>query len=116
MFAEYAARLSTHAVRAVREHGKELIDREMVQARLADLSVDLFALAACLSRTSGMVEKFGEDGQSAVRALTLTRAFSRVAEQRMSRNVQGLDRGDDEPWLRPADIALREGGYPFDVA
>jgi acyl-CoA dehydrogenase family protein 9 len=116
LLAHYGHELTTRAHELKARYGRDLADRELVQGRLADLAVDLFALAACLSRTTGEIERVGESG--AAEALRHTQMFARLAEARMGERVEGLQRGDesDEAWLSLAETAYTQGGYPFDTA
>jgi acyl-CoA dehydrogenase family protein 9 len=113
MFEEVADELGRACDRVLREHGSEIAEMQYPQMRIANVAIDLYALAACISRTSRVIERGGEDG--ARRHLDLTTMFATTAQVRMLSNLQHLEHNDDE--LRKA-IAARiytDGGYPFDI-
>ncbi len=99
--------------RALREHGKEISEMQYVQMRVANVAIDLYALAACIARTSSAIERRGEEG--ARREIDLTTMFATAAQSRMRRNLQALEHNDDELRKRIAARAYTDRGYPFDV-
>jgi acyl-CoA dehydrogenase family protein 9 len=113
MFEEYTAELARNCEKVLRKHGKEIAEMQYTQRRVADLAIDLWALAACLSRTTRAIEKKGEEG--ARRELELTTAFAGHAERRMAENVGAFERNDDELLKGIAGRTYMDGGYPFDV-
>jgi acyl-CoA dehydrogenase family protein 9 len=114
MFEDYAAELARNVERSIRIHGKGIAERELVQRRMAEMATDLYALTACLFRTTHEIERFGEDGASL--AIELTRTFSSGAEQRLRCNNRGFDQNQDWRRMSIADQTYAEGKYPFDVA
>lgn len=113
LFEEYTAELARNVDKVLRKHGKDIAEMQFTQRRIADLAIDLYALEACLSRTTKAIERRGEEG--ARREVELTTAFASGAEVRMADTVRAFDRNDDE--LRKA-IAVRgyaDGRYPLDV-
>jgi acyl-CoA dehydrogenase family protein 9 len=111
-FEEYTAELARNVEKALRKHGKEIAEMQYTQRRIADLAIDLYALAACLSRTSRAIERKGEEG--ARREIDLTMAFASEAEVRMAANVRAFDRNDDELQKGIAARTYADGGYPFE--
>ncbi len=99
--------------RALRDHGTEIAEMQTIQMRVADTAIDLWALAACLSRTSLAIEQRGEEG--ARRKIDLTTMFANAAEARMQRNLGRIFENDDELRKLIAARAYADKGYPFDV-
>lgn len=114
MFEDYANELARHVQRCIRQFRKEIAERELMQRRMAEMAIDLYALAACLTRTTAEIERLGEEG--AERALRLTRTFAGGAEQRLRCNAAGFDDNHDASRLAIADQVYKDGGYPFDIA
>ena len=111
-FEELSRELALAVDRALRRHGKELVDEQIVLRRLADALVDLFTFAAMLSRISGSVENHGE---AAVRAeLEILRAFAAGAERRVKANLEGVDGPEDSALEVVAGHVLEAGKYPWD--
>ena len=86
---------------------------QFVQRRIADVAMDLYALAACMSRATQAIERHGTE--RAWRHIDYTRVFASDAERRLHANFDGFEANDDE--LRKA-IAVRtyeDGAYALDV-
>lgn len=107
------AHLARHTENTLRKHGKKIAEMQFVQRRVADVAIDLYALAACLSRATQAIEKHGTEG--AWRHVEYTRVFANDVRERLARNVAGFEQNDDE--LRK-DTAVRtygDGNYALDV-
>lgn len=86
---------------------------QYTQRRVADMAMDLFAIAACLSRTSRAIERRGEEG--ARREIDLTTLVTNAAEKRLQATVLSFEKNDDELRKAVAGRTYADGGYPFDV-
>ncbi len=113
IFEEGVAELARNVDKVLRKHGKEIAEMQFTQRRIADLSIDLYALAACLARTTRAIERKGEEG--ARREIELTTAFGGHAQERIAANVRGFDRNDDELLKGIAGRAYQDMSYPFDI-
>src|SRR5258706_7761952 len=113
IFEEYTAELVKNVDKALRKHGREIAEMQYTQKRVAEIAMELFAIASCLSRTTRAVEKRGEDG--ARRELDLTTIFVASAERRLAEMVRSFDHNDDELRKAVASRTYADGGYPFDV-
>lgn len=113
LFEEYTVMLSKNVDKVLRRHGKDIAEMQYTQRRMADVAIDLYALVACLSRTTRAIERKGEEG--ARREVELTAAFANGAEKRLQANVTAFDANDDELLKGIAAQAYQDGAYPFDV-
>jgi acyl-CoA dehydrogenase family protein 9 len=113
IFEEFTAELAKNVDKALRKHGKEIAEMQFTQRRIADMSIDLFALAATLSRTTKAIERKGEEG--ARREIELTTAFASQAAERLANNARGFDKNDDELLKGIAGRSYQDMSYPFDV-
>jgi acyl-CoA dehydrogenase family member 9 len=113
VFEEYTAELSKNVDKALRKHGREIAEMQYTQKRVAEMAMDLYAIASCLSRTSRAIEKRGEEG--ARREIDLTTIFVASAERRLDEVVRSFDKNDDELRKSVASRSYLDGGYPFDV-
>ena len=112
-FEEYVGHFQKSIDKALRRHGKDITEMQYTQRRVADLAMDLYALAAVIARTSRAIERKGEEG--ARRELELTTCFARAAERRMRAAVAAFDDNDDELRKGIASQGYVDGGYSFDV-
>src|SRR5262252_2066864 len=113
IFEEYTSELMKNVDKVLRKHGREIAEMQYTQKRVAEMATDLYAIAACLSRTTRAIEKRGEEG--ARREIDLTTIFVANAEQRLAEIVRSFDKNDDELRKSVAARTYTDGGYPFDV-
>jgi len=113
MVVTYAGLLAKSVDKVLRRHGKNIAEMQYTQKRVADIAIDLYAVAACVSRTTRAIERRGEEG--ARREIDLTTMFARAASLRLAENVAGFDENDDELRKAIAHKACADGGYPLDV-
>ncbi len=112
-FDEHTAALARNVDKALRRHGKNIAEMQYTQKRAADIAIDLYAIAACLSRTTRAIEKRGEEG--ARREIDLTSVFVATADKRIAANIAAFDDNDDELRKAIAAKTCADGGYPLDV-
>jgi acyl-CoA dehydrogenase family protein 9 len=65
----------------LRKHGRDIAEMQFAQRRIADIAIDLYGLAACISRTTRAIERRGEEG--ARREIDLTTVFAGMAHKRL---------------------------------
>lgn len=109
----YTTLLAKHADKAIRRHGKLIHEMQFTQKRAADTTIELYAIAAVLSRTTRAIEKKSVEGSK--REVDVTRTFVAAAEKRLAGLVAEFEQNDDELRKAIADRAYVDGGYPFDV-
>jgi acyl-CoA dehydrogenase family protein 9 len=113
VFEEYVQELARGADKVLRKHGRDIAEMQYTQKRTAELAIDLYAVAACIARTTTAIEKRGEEG--ARREIDLTSVFVAAAEKRMAQTVAAFDKNDDELRKAIASKTYVDGGYPFDI-
>ncbi|HEU4995626.1 MAG TPA: acyl-CoA dehydrogenase family protein [Gemmatimonadaceae bacterium] len=80
--------------RAVMEHGKDIIDKQFLQERMANAAIDIYIATAVLSRTTWEIEQAG-DLEAARAHIDCARVFVPMAYRRARRNIRGLRRNQD---------------------
>lgn len=113
LFEEGTDALARAAERALRDHGREIAEMQQTQVRIANVVIDLYALAACIARATSAIEQRGESG--ARREIDLTSMFASAARGRMQASLGRLEHADDALRKSIAARAYTDGGYPFDV-
>lgn len=109
----YAVWLSRAVDAVLRKYGKEIIGRQFVTRRLANVAIDLFAGTCVLSRISGLLEAKGEG--ACQDELRIAKLFSHQAKRRMNDNLRKIEREDDTWMTELADSIVKEGGYRWDI-
>jgi acyl-CoA dehydrogenase family protein 9 len=93
------------AERALRRHGKRIIERQFIQERLADAAIDVYLATTVLSRTTWEIERAGSE--DAARAeIDCARLFVGAACRRARRNVREIARNQDARMKAVAERAL----------
>ena len=111
-FEKHVAELKAAAERMIAKHRMEIIERQLVLERLANMAVELFATAAVLSRTQRLLDERGEEG--AAGELALCDLFCVEAGRRFRGQRHALDAREEEVDDRRRAVAakVREaGGY-----
>jgi alkylation response protein AidB-like acyl-CoA dehydrogenase len=112
-FEEATRELAWVSDRVLRRHGRHIIDKQFALKRIADILIDLFVLAAVMSRVDGSIKKHGEE--QAARELEILRIFARRARGRIRGNLRRVDVNDDELVKTLADDAFEREGYGWDL-
>lgn len=109
---KHVAELRAAAERSIRRYRKEIVDRQLVVERLANMAIELFATACVISRTQSLLE--ASDEPTSARALALCNLFSVESGRRFRAARAALDGREDEldDARRSIAAAVRgAGGY-----
>jgi acyl-CoA dehydrogenase family member 9 len=113
VFNDGTRQLATFTDRLLRKHGKKIVDRQFATRRLADVMIDLFALAATLSRVTALIESKGS--AACAKEKEIVTVFSGQCRRRMQSCFGKIDENDDELIKSLADDAVEAGGYRWDT-
>lgn len=86
------------------KHGEDILDRQLVLGRIADLSMELLAQACVLSRLDS--EMAGSGAGSVAKANPAARYFLDASQRRCAELFAGLTDNDDDTCLAAARAAL----------
>ena len=112
VFEEGVRDLASAADRILRKHGKKIIEKQFATKRLADIMIDLFALACVLSRVNSSIEENGKE--KAGKEIEILKVFSSQVRRRTKSNFGKIDDNDDELIKSLADHALQNEKYIWD--
>ena len=112
-FEEYTGQLAKNVDNVLRRHGKNIAEMQYTQKRIADVAIDLYAIASVISRTTRAIERRGEEGSR--REIDLATVFVASAKRRLADNLTAFDENDDELRKQIAQRTCTDGGYPLDV-
>jgi acyl-CoA dehydrogenase family protein 9 len=113
LFEEYTGQLAKSVDNVLRRHGKNIAEMQYTQKRVADVAIDLYAIASVISRTTRAIERRGEEGSR--REIDLASVFVTSAKRRLAENVAAFDENDDELRKAISQRTVTDGGYPLDV-
>ncbi len=106
--------LAAASRKALKQYGTELSRRELVLQRLADAAIDLYAVSACIARTSAIITQLG-GAEAAQREVDLTRLLAAAATKRLEHRWRDLETNDDEIVRRVSERTCAEDGYRVGV-
>ncbi len=107
MVADQIHSLAMHVEKLLIEHGKGIIEKQMLQERMANAAIDIYLSTAVLSRVTLAIEQKGEAGAAA--DLDAARLFIPMAMRRTRRAIRALDKNGDERMRAVAQRALDTG-------
>jgi acyl-CoA dehydrogenase family protein 9 len=93
--------------KALIEHGKAIIERQMLQERMANAAIDIYLSTAVLARATAAIKKHGESGAAA--DLEAARLFIPTSMRRTRRAIRALERNADDTLRAIAQRALDTG-------
>jgi acyl-CoA dehydrogenase family protein 9 len=97
--------LATSVETMLLKHGKEVIERQFLQLRLANAAIDIYMSVATLSRTTWEIERAGSV-EAATAELDCARVFIPAAMRRARRHIRALRLNQDERLKAIAERAL----------
>jgi len=112
VFEECTRNLAAAVDRILRKHGKEIVEKQFATRRLADIMIDLFALACVISRVSGAIEEKGQE--AAAKEVEILEVFCGQVARRVRGNFGKIDDNDDELIKSLADHACAEERFVWD--
>jgi len=93
--------------KALIEHGKDIIERQMLQERMANAAIDIYLSTAVLSRVTSVLNKHGVDG--AKDDLDAARMFVPMAMRRTRRAIRAIEKNGDDRVRAIAKRAMDTG-------
>ena len=87
------------------KYRKQIIHREFILNRLADMTIDLYAMIAVISRVDSLLKEKGE--KKTHKQLTICKTFCEEAWRRIRRNARQVD-NNIEPWRQEISTAACE--------
>ena len=96
LVADQVYELGRSVERALRKHGKKIVDRQYVQERLANAAIDLFMATAVLVRATSELEAAGGDESKVEAELDCARVFVHAAYRRARRSLRALRTNQDK--------------------
>ncbi len=113
IFEEETRYLASAADKILRKHGKGIIGKQFASKRLAEIMIDLFVLAATISRVQSSIDTKGVG--AAAKEIDILRLFAREAKVRIKRNFRRIDTNDDEVLKGLADQAFQLESFDWDT-
>jgi acyl-CoA dehydrogenase family member 9 len=113
LFEDYTRTLATVGDKLLRRHGKNIIDRQLATARMADIMIHLYVFAAVLSRVTASIQKNGAEKSSY--EIKIAQAFADRTGRVMAQNVAEIDGNADDQVKALADHAFELEKFAWDT-
>ena len=113
IYEHYTQKFAQGVEAVLKQHGKNIIGRQFITGRLADIAIDLFVGLCVLSRVAAMVESKGE--QETQHERSILRLFTQTAKRRTNQALRRIEKNDDTAKAQLADFLVSQGKYPWDT-
>lgn len=113
IFEDNTRDLAAAADRILRKHGKNIIGKQFATKRLADIMIDLYALACVLSRVNTSIQTNGLE--KAKREIDILTIFSGQVRRRVKSNFGKIDDNDDELIKSLSEHAVEVEKFAWDT-
>jgi len=95
LIADQVYDLARAVERALRKHGKKIIERQYVQERLANAAMDIYVATATLSRVTAEIERANGNADAVAAQIDCARVFVHMAYRRTRRHLRALKVNQD---------------------
>lgn len=113
-FEKHVAELDAATARAITRHRKEIVERQLVLERLANMAIEMFATAAVLARTQRLID--GRGVEACEHELALCDLFCVDAGRRFRANRGAMEAPQDDLRRAIAATVREAGGYDVEDA
>ena len=110
-FNDFADELQSNVEKVLMKYGKEIIHHEFIQQRIANMAIDLYGMAAVISRVNTKIK----DGKSAVQEMPLVQLYCDAAWRRVRREARQIENNLDKQRRQACDLIYNSKQIPFDV-
>lgn len=110
-FNEFAKELHLLVERALTRYGKDIINHEFILQRFANMAIDLYGMAAVLSRLNTRMQA----KKSVERDLPAAKLYCDEAWRRVRREARQIDNNLDDLRRKVTNDIYENARYPFDV-
>lgn len=111
--ARYARTAGGAVETLLKKYGKDVIQKEYHQERLANVAIDLYGSLAVLSRATAAIARSRGEAAKAAEEVRLARAFVRGAKYRMVGHLKEMDKNLDAEQTAISETAYASLGYAF---
>ena len=99
----------------IMKHGKNIIGNELVQMRLANMSIELYAQLCVLSRTTSILERAEVSQADKDYVVLMTELICRDSRSAFNKNYKRLNSSYDKLIPKISKAVSERDGYGFDI-
>jgi acyl-CoA dehydrogenase family protein 9 len=97
------------------KYGKNIVENELPQGRLADMVIELYVILAVLSRTTAILNSSKATQEQKDYALRLTKYICNDSGRKIRRNLRAMGKNNDKMVAKISESVVKAGGYGFDI-
>ena len=114
-FSEMLSAFSIQVENSLIKHGKDIVNRQLIQKRLSDMVIHLYVILAVISRTSTILESKKATEEQKKYVLDLTRLSCRKARYRFMAGLKEMSKNSDKEIITISQQLSVQGGYGLDI-
>ena len=114
-FASMLSAFSNQVENCLIKHGKNIIDKQLPQKRLADISIQLYIMLSVISRTTSILNDKNVDEEQKKYVLNLTNHACRDIRYQVIGDLKAMSNNIDETVVKITDRVSQEGAYGLDI-
>jgi acyl-CoA dehydrogenase family protein 9 len=114
----FSTMLSTFAIQVencLMKYGKKIVDHELPQKRLANMSVQLYVMLCVISRTTAILENEKIPQKDKDYTLDLAKMACRDARHKFMTSMKGMTKNTDDLIVRLSKAVVDHDGYGLDI-
>lgn len=97
------------------KYGKKIVDNEMPQGRLADMSMEFYVMIAAMSRTTAILNSSKASQDKKDYCLRLTKYICSDSGRKIRRNLRAMSKNNDKLVAKIAESVVQYGGHGLDI-
>ena len=111
---KYISLLNHVVEKRIRMYKKDIIHQQLFLERIANMSIYIYVLAACISRVDTQL-KNGKTEEQLKHDLECVHMFGQIAQEQLEQNYDGITSNYDETIKAISDYVCEKQQYPFKV-
>jgi acyl-CoA dehydrogenase family protein 9 len=95
--------------------GKKIVDNELPQKRIADMTIDLYVILAVLSRSTAILEDDSVPADKKEYIKNLTRIATKERRHSFMENLKNMNKNNDNSIVETSNQVCENNGYGLDI-
>ena len=115
IFTSLLAKFAISVENCLIKYGKNIVDNELPQGRLADMVIQLYVTLAVISRTTSILNNSKVSAEQKDYVLRLTKIICREARIQFQHAHRNMTKNQDKSLAKVAEHMVNVGGYGLDI-
>lgn len=97
------------------KYGKNIVENEMPQGRLADMVIELYVMLAVISRTTAILNSSKPSQEEKDHVLRMTKYICKDSRRKFKRHYTNMTKNSDKTIAKISESVIKNGGYGLDI-